>query len=995
LRHAPQSPSFDGGGSPLKEPIRIRGARTHNLRAIDCEIPPQALSVVTGVSGSGKSSLVFDTLYAEGQRRFVQSMSTYTRLFLERMERPDVDFISNIPPAIALAQKNTIRNARSTVGTITEINDSLRLLFSHLGTMRCLDCGGRVGRDSPDSATEEIAALEPGSTVLVTALLPSEGLPLADVARGLVRQGYRRLRAGSEIVNLEGTDEDLAALAARLGGATAGDLEVVIDRLASGKTSRARIREALDGAFGLGRGRVRVHIEAASGAGARSIRLDRRFSCRDCGREYPEPTPNLFSFNSPLGACPGCEGFGRVVGIDFEKVIPNPRLSLEEGAIVPWTTPANRELQEWMLRVAAQHGVRTDVAYARLDARERDFVLDGEPKDAARKGRSRHRFPGVKGFFRWLEGKRYKTHVRILLARYRGYTRCADCDGQRLRHEALAVRLGDASIAELAERPIPEILAWADALAADRRAIERCGSAIGEVRRRLSYLIDVGLEYLTLARQARTLSGGEAQRIHLASALGSALTDTLYCLDEPTVGLHARDSRRLLGVLHKLTGAGNTVVVVEHDPVLIEGADHVIDLGPGGGALGGSVLYSGSPAGLDASGTTTGSALGARTAREPRPIGKRRVKGDVTIRGARENNLRDVTVSIPAARLTCVTGVSGSGKSTLVEQVLFNNYLREQGTGADAGACDAIEGLAAYDEVVLMTQAPVGRSARSNPATYLKAYDEIRTLFAATPDARLQKIKPGHFSFNSVGGRCETCRGMGTVTIEMHFMADLTVACDECGGARFKPRVLAVRYRGRSINEVLGMTIDAAHDFFHDQAKVRGRLAALRAVGLGYLTLGQPTATLSGGEAQRLKLASFIDEAEDARRRLLIFDEPTTGLHLSDIATLAEVLHGLVDRGNTVLVVEHNLDFIATADWVIDLGPEGGDRGGQVVATATPAELAKRSTATGAALRELFSRRRSSPAPRRRASGRERARSDARLGVAASPDMAGARTGFP
>jgi excinuclease ABC subunit A len=995
LRPERQSPSFEGGGPRLKEPIRIQGARTHNLRAIDCEIPAQALSVVTGVSGSGKSSLVFDTLYAEGQRRFVQSMSTYTRLFLERMERPDVDFISNIPPAIALAQKNTIRNARSTVGTITEINDSLRLLFSHLGTMRCLDCGGRVGRDNPDSATEEIAALEPGLTLLVTAMLPTEGLPLADVAAGLVRHGHRRILLGSEIVKLDGEGEDGASLAARLGGALAGDLEVVIDRLVTGKTARSRVREALDGAFGLGRGRVRIHIEPAPNGGGRIISLDRRFSCRDCGREYPEPTPNLFSFNSPLGACPGCEGFGRVVGIDFEKVIPNPRLALEHGAVAPWTTPANRELQEWMLRVAEAHGVRTDVAYADLDERERDFVINGEPRDAARKGRSRHRFPGVAGFFRWLEGKRYKTHVRILLARYRGYTRCAACNGQRLRGEALAVKLGDANIAELAERPIPEILAWANALAADRRAVERCGSAIGEVRRRLSYLMDVGLEYLTLARQARTLSGGEAQRIHLASALGAALSDTLYCLDEPTVGLHARDSRRLLGVLHKLTGAGNTVVVVEHDPVLIGGADHVIDLGPGGGALGGSVLYSGPPAGLDGSNTATGSSLAARASREPRPLAKRRAKGDVTIRGARENNLRDVTVAIPAARLTCVTGVSGSGKSTLVEQVLFNNYLRERGNGADAGACDAIQGLAAYDEVVLMTQAPVGRSARSNPATYLKAYDEIRALFAATPDARLQKIKPGHFSFNSVGGRCETCRGMGTVTIEMHFMADLTVACDECGGLRFKPRVLAVRYRGRSIDEVLAMTIDAAHDFFHDQPKVRGRLAALRAVGLGYLTLGQPTATLSGGEAQRLKLASFIDEAEDAKRRLLIFDEPTTGLHLSDIATLAQVLHGLVERGNTVLVVEHNLDFIATADWVIDLGPEGGDRGGQVVATATPEELAKQPTATGVALRELFAQRRSASAAVRRAGGNGRARPRTRRAAATSPAMARARTGSP
>jgi excinuclease ABC subunit A len=949
----------------LKQPIRIEGARTHNLRAIACEIPAEALTVVTGVSGSGKSSLVFDTLYAEGQRRFVQSMSTYTRLFLERMERPDVDFISNIPPAIALAQKNTIRNARSTVGTITEINDYLRLLFTHLGETRCIACGGLVARDDPQTAMAELESVTPGITILVTAPFELGAMRVEDAVQDLLRQGYRRIFVGDELVVLD--EVDAASLSGKLGGATISAdgpthrPAVVIDRVIAGKVNRSRLREGLEAAFGLGGGRAILVLVDPSGGGKSSKRivLDRRFSCRSCGREHAEPVPHLFSFNSPLGACTVCQGFGRVVGVDLEKVIPDHRKALAEGAVVPWTTPANLELQEWLLRAAKDAGVRTDVPFAALDAAERAFVIEGEPHAGERKGvksrTRRHRFPGVLGFFRWLERKRYKTHVRILLARYRGYTRCTACDGKRLKPEALAVRIAGSTIAALTERTVGEILDWCGELTLSARENARSVRLLAEVRRRLSYLTDVGLDYLTLARQARTLSGGEAQRIHLASALGSSLTDTLYCLDEPTVGLHARDSRRLLRVLRKLTAVGNTVVVVEHDPVLIEGADHLVDLGPGGGAGGGRVLYAGPPAQIAKASSATGRSLrlrGAADERRARPAARQ----VVVVRGARENNLKGITVEIPYDRLTCVTGVSGSGKSTLVEQVLYNGWLRRRGDGGvEAGACDSIEGLDAFAEVVLMTQAPVGRSARSNAATYLKAYDEIRKLFAATPDARLGKVPPGHFSFNTSGGRCETCLGIGTVTIEMHFMADLTVTCDDCGGARFKPHVRAIRWRGRSINDVLAMTIDEAHELFAEQRKVRERLAALRAVGLGYLALGQATSTLSGGEAQRLKLASFVDAGAGARKRLLIFDEPTTGLHLSDVARLLGVLHDLVEQGNTVLVVEHNLDFIAAADWIVDLGPEGGDRGGEVVATGPPLEVARSfSTPTAVALRELF-----------------------------------------
>ena len=927
----------------MKEPIEIRGARTHNLREITCRIPPSALSVVTGVSGSGKSSLVFDTLYAEGQRRFVQSMSTYSRMFLERMERPDVDFISNIPPAIALAQKNTIRNARSTVGTITEINDHLRLVYSHVGEATCTECGGRVVRDDPDSGLAMLEGLGEGATVLVVAPIEIADLPLEAVMTGLRKQGYRRLWLDGEVVRIDDESGPLPRLprvaeAPTFYGRGADDrqvLPVVIDRLSVGSTRLARCREALESAFALARGRLLlVPMDGRSPLG-----LDRRFTCRDCGLERGELVPHLFSFNSPLGACVECQGFGRLPGLDLAKVIPDPRVSLADGAVAPWTTPSGREIQTRMLKAAREHGVRTEIAWKDLTEEERAFVLGGEPKGGPSLSGRRGRFRGVYGFFDWLEGKRYKTHVRIMIARYRGYTPCDVCRGTRLQPDALAVRVGGRNIADVTDLSIRDALAWADRLTADPWISARAETVLSEVRSRLRYLIEVGLDYLTLARQARTLSGGEAQRIHLASALGSSLTDTLYCLDEPTVGLHARDSQRLLGVLKRLTMAGNTVVVVEHDPELIEGADHVIDIGPSGGAGGGQVLFEGAPDELPRDDGATARALRERGdgGAVPRRGGGKAV---VRIEGAHENNLQDVTVEIPGERLVCVTGVSGSGKSSLVEQVLFNGYLREQGEGVEAGSCDAIVGLDEFDEIVLMSQAPASRSSRSNAATYLKAYDEIRKLLAATPAARAEGIPPGHFSFNSSGGRCDECGGMGTVTLEMHFMADLEVACERCGGARFKPHVLNIRYRGRNVNEILSMTIDEAREFFSERSRIRERFTALSLVGLGYLTLGQATSTLSGGEAQRLKLASFIDTRNSARR-LLIFDEPTTGLHLSDVERLVRVLHDLVDRGNTILVVEHNVDFVAASDWVIDLGPEGGVGGGRIVAEGTPAELAR------------------------------------------------------
>lgn len=960
----------------VQSEIEIRGARTHNLSGIDCAIPSRKLTVVTGVSGSGKSSLVFDTLYAEGQRRFVQSMSTYSRMFLERMERPDVDFISNIPPALALAQKNTIRNARSTVGTITEINDHLRLLFANAGETSCPDCGGRVLRDDPETGLAELRGLPKGQVVLVVAPVPVGEIPTEDLLAGLLKNGYRRLLIDGNLVRLEEDSQlgDLPIAAERPAAYLAGSdrpvrgrrkkkkvavrkpravdkggrfLPVVVDRLTVGKTRGARMREALEAGFALAEGRVSLFLEEEE----TTIELDRRFTCRPCGRAMPEPTPNLFSFNSPLGACPDCEGFGRIGGIDMSKVIPDTRRTLEDDALAIWATPANRRLHRWMLRTAREHGVRTDVPWAKLKASEQAFVMDGE--EAGSKV-GRERFFGLQGFFRWLERKRYKTHVRVLLARYRGYTPCTACAGSRLRPEALAVRIDGQSMADLAVQPIGDLLAWVESLELDSAASARGSRLLDDIRNRLRYLVEVGLEYLSLSRQARTLSGGEAQRIHLASALGASLTETLYCLDEPTIGLHSRDSERLLRVLGRLTDAGNTVVLVEHDPVLIEGAEFLIDLGPGGGSEGGQIVFAGPPAKLSEASSETGRMLrGRRADREARP--KPGSRSFMTIKGARENNLRDLTVKIPRERLTCITGVSGSGKSTLMEQTLFHGYLRQQGQAAEPGECDALQGLEGFSEVVLMTQAPVGRSSRSNPATYLKAWDEVRKVFAATPAAKDAGIKPGAFSFNAAGGRCEECGGMGTVTLEMHFMADLTVDCEACGGRRFQRHVLDLRYRGVAIDEVLRMTIDAAAEFFATTPRVGRRLAPLRAVGLGYLTLGQPTSTLSGGEAQRMKLASFLDSGGDGGKRLFLFDEPTTGLHLRDVARLVDVLHELVAQGNTVVVVEHNTDFIAAADWVLDLGPGGGISGGSLVAEGSPLSLVRAGTGeTAKALAPLF-----------------------------------------
>jgi excinuclease ABC subunit A len=951
--------------------INIIGARTHNLKNISLEIPRGKLTVVTGVSGSGKSSLVFDTLYAEGQRRYVQSLSTYARMFLARMERPDVDAISDIPPALALRQKNSIKNARSTVGTVTEINDYVRLLFATIGKTVCPTCGSEVTRDSVESAARRVVAT-PGMYIFTAPFEIGSRSPF-EAANWLIANGYHRVFEAGAVVETAEFAEHL-----KNGGASRRvPLDAVIDRVSvSGDGESERIREALEKSFYLGGGRARVvRAERREGVVAEvdSIDLDRRFNCSRCGTPFPDPTPALFSSNSPIGACPECEGFGRTVELDLEKVIPNPNLSIRQGLIAPWRTPAYREMSEWMIKLARKRKIRTAVSFREMTDEERHWLVEGEPRPVEEvvEGEKRKRrefdddrWPGVRGFFRWLEGRRYKTHARILLAKYRRFVSCPVCFGSKLKPDALNVRIDDASIADIGRLSVDEMSAWVDSIRRQPALADRSASVLRELKNRVGYLTEVGLGYLTLERQARTLSGGEAQRIHLASALGSLLVGTLYALDEPTVGLHSSDARRLLTVLRHLRDLDNTVVVVEHDSTIIDGADFVIELGPGGGSDGGALTHIGAPSksAIASANGTAGRVLLMRAMSRERRFTKH--DAAIRIKDAREHNLKNIDVALPLGRMICVTGVSGSGKSTLVEDVLYNNYLRRQGETVEAGACARIDGFEMIGAMVHMGQELPTRSMRSNPATYLKIYDDIRKLFASTAEARRLGVTSRDFSFNVAGGRCEKCAGTGTVTIEMHFMADLEVTCDHCDGRRFQSHILAIRFARMNIDQVLDLTVDDAIRFFSHHKSILKRLEALSAVGLGYVRLGQTTSTLSGGEAQRLKIARFlladlepapINQSGKTLPRMFLLDEPTTGLSSSDIRRLIKVLTRLVTDGNTLVVIEHNLEFIAHADYVIDLGPGGGDQGGRIVAAGPPLKVAAaEKSPTGRELRILF-----------------------------------------
>ncbi len=924
----------------MESTIQVSGARTHNLKGVSVSIPHRRLTVVTGVSGSGKSSLAFDTLYAEGQMRYVESLSAYSRQFLEQMQRPPVDSITGLPPAIALEQRNTVKNARSTVGTATEIADYLRLLFASVGETICPDCGLKVEKHTIPGAVDACLMLPGGLRLLVVAPVArasddsGEFRPWESLKRELERQGFRRLWLGGRIVDI--SDADLASSFNPHSALRTphSEIEVVIDRLVLADApaeSRSRLAEALETAFKAGAGRATVLVLDESSAERERLPFDVRFNCARCGRVFPEPEPQLFSFNSAVGACPTCQGFGRTSNLDPDKIVPDPRKSIDTGAIACWQTPAYKQLHKECRQACHRQRIRTDVPYVDLSEADKRFVWDGDGD-----------WVGVRGFFDWLETKRYKVHVRVMIARYRGYYTCPTCGGRRLRPEALNVRVGGKTIADLALEPVKDLRAWFDALGLGAQDEEKAAVLLREIRSRLAYLDDVGLAYLTLDRQTRSLSGGESQRINLASALGSSLTNTLYVLDEPTVGLHARDTHRLLGILRGLIAKGNTVVVVEHDPEMIGAAEHLVDLGPGAGASGGEVIFEGPYAGLAAcKASETARQLATHASRAMSPYG-RQPKGWIALSGAREHNLKNLSVRFPLGLLACVTGVSGSGKTTLVRNCLYGQFMHRRGRPVDdVGRCDALEGIDEIDDIVLVDQSPIGLSTRSNPITYVKAYSAIRNLLAQTPKARVAGVTAANFSFNVTGGRCEVCKGVGAVTHDMYFMADVTVVCQECGGKRFKKKVLGVRWDGKNIDDILNMTVQEAKAHFREHKDLVARLQPLVDVGLGYLRLGQNTASLSGGEAQRLKLASYLATPKKGRQHLFIFDEPTTGLHLADIQVLLKTFHRLVHAGHSLLVIEHNLDFVSQADWIIDLGPEGGEGGGKLVAAGPPEKIAR------------------------------------------------------
>src|SRR5213080_3545180 len=897
--------------------LRIEGARQNNLKNVSVEIPHDRLTVVTGVSGSGKSSLAFDTLFAEGQWRYIESLSTYARMFLERIDRPDVDRIEQIRPAVALEQKNPVRTARSTVGTATEIYDYLRLLYAKVGRVYCVACGAPAAFDSAATIADALLAEHAGARALVTFPLPvAAGAAPAEVWAALTRRGFARVRVDDTIVDLA------APPPATL---TTPEIEVVLDRVVLAADVRARLVDSLETALREGGGRVTVDV-----VGAARRAFTEEFRCGACGAALERPQPLLFSFNHPLGACAECKGFGNVLKYDESLVVPDRALSLGAGAIEPWTHPSGKWYQRELIRAARRSGVDLNVPWERLGERERQLVYDGNGK-----------FPGINGFFEEIESYRYKLHVRVFLSRYRTQSPCPVCAGARLKPAALAVKVAGLTIAEFTGLTIERAAATVESLSltAWEAAVGR--EILRQLAAKLTFLLRVGFGYLTLGRQTRSLSGGEAQRINLANQLGSQLVGTLYVLDEPSIGLHARDTIRLVELCRELARAGNTVVVVEHDRGFIEAADHVVELGPGSGERGGEIVFAGPQAEFQRATRS----LTARyvTGREviPLPPVRRAGRRHLVLVGAREHNLKDVTVRIPLHTLTVVSGVSGSGKSTLVHDTLYRAVARAFKTEfTPPGAYDGLTGLEYLKGVRLIDQEPIGRTPRSNPITYVKAFDEIRKLYAALPRARALGLGAGAFSFNVPGGRCESCQGDGFQKLEMYFFEDVYVKCEECEGRRYRPDVLTVRYRGRAISDVLHMTVDDAAEFFAAQAGLARRLRVLQDVGLGYLRLGQPATTLSGGEAQRLKIAAELG-ARAASEMLYIMDEPTTGLHLDDVKKLLGVLNRLVDAGNTILVVEHHLDVVKSADYVVDLGPEGGDEGGEIVAEGTPEVVAQ------------------------------------------------------
>jgi excinuclease ABC subunit A len=929
------NPSADG------EFLRVRGARVHNLKNISFDIPHNAITVVTGVSGSGKSSLAFDTIYAEGQRRYVESLSAYARQFLERIEKPDVDEISGIAPAIAIKQKNATRNPSSTVATTTEIYDYLRLLYARVGHTYCVKCGQEVRRDTTDEIASHILSLPADRRFYVLYTLPlagpgrkpgvkkptrPTGEAIQQALAELQKRGFTRLYQAGQV-------HEFASPETLLDLDFAKPVYVLVDRLAIQPEARSRLIDSIEICYREGQGEAIVEFppESPDGQPERLV-FNERFECKTCGIVYQEPEPRLFSFNSPYGACPRCQGFGNTIDFDLDLVIPDKSRTLNEGAIEPWTKPRYRSLQNELRRYAHAQGIPLDVPFRQLSAPHRELILEGDPQAG---------FPGVQGFFEWLERKKYKLHVRVFLTRYRGYATCPECRGTRLRAEARAVRIEGKPITEVCQMSVAQARAFFDALRLSEAQAKIAEKILEEIQQRLRFLDEVGLDYLTLDRLTSTLSGGEAQRIQLATSLGSHLVGALYVLDEPSIGLHPRDTHRLIDLLKRLRDLGNTILVVEHDPETIAAADHLLDLGPGAGEHGGRLLFSGPREKLlRAPHSLTARYLNGEL-RIPVPTLRHKPGGKfLRIYGARVHNLRNIDLMIPLRMMVAITGVSGSGKSTLVYDVLHKALQAKRAGGSMKEYCDRIEGETQLSDVVIVDQSPIGRTPRSNPSTYLKAFDAIREVFAATPQARKLGYTAGYFSFNIPGGRCEACQGDGTVTVEMQFLADVELVCEECRGTRFKSGILEVRYKDRNIHEVLQRTVREALNFFANVPRVTSRLKILEEVGLGYLRLGQSATTLSGGEAQRLKLAAHLTRQAN-EGVLYIFDEPTTGLHFDDIQKLLAAFRKLLEGGASLLIIEHNLDIIKSADWVIDLGPEGGNRGGRVVATGTPEQVAR------------------------------------------------------
>ncbi len=960
----------------MNDSIIIRGARTHNLKGIDCEIPHGKLTVVSGVSGSGKSSLAFDTIYAEGQRRYVESLSAYARQFLERIEKPDVDLIDGLAPAIAIKQKNSTRNPRSTVATATEIYDYMRLLYARCGTMHCIVCGNLVRRDSVDEIATSVLALGDGTRL--HALFPVEGRrapssedlsvtehpkdepeksptkarrgakkaaaavpdsalsPLSDAMRqrltDLRTRGFNRLYQAGTIYEFSSPESLLEIDFTQ-------PLYILVDRIVVSAESRARIVDAAEIGYRES-GEVIYEVVPREDDGQPRVhhRFSREYECKHCHRLYREPEPRLFSFNNPYGACPRCQGFGNTIDFDIDLIIPDKSKTLDQGAIDPWTRPKYRPYQSELRRFCREQEIPLNLPWYDLTSAQQSIILDGHGA-----------FPGVYGFFQLMDRKKYKLHVRVMLSKYRGYARCPECKGERLRAEARAVLLDGRNICQAAALTIGAAHQFFSALRLSREQEEIAGSILKEVQQRLRFLDSVGLDYLTLDRLASTLSGGEAQRIQLATSLGSQLVGALYVLDEPSIGLHTRDTEKLIRILENLRDLGNTILVVEHDPDVLRAADYLMDLGPGAGEYGGRLLAAGTVKEVEANpDSLTGRYLsGALTIptrrREP---GREKL----VLRGARVHNLQGVDVEIPLGMLVCITGVSGSGKSTLVHQVLYRAIAHALGQteGADpTGLYRELTGVERLNDVILVDQNPIGRTPRSNPVTYIKAFDIIRELFAAQPEAERRGYGAGHFSFNVPGGRCDVCEGDGTVTVEMQFLADVELPCEECGGNRYKASTLEVRYKGKNISEVLQLSVKEALRFFAGHPRILDKLSVLDEVGLGYVRLGQSATTLSGGEAQRVKLAAHLATVRTGAgkagrsRTLYILDEPTTGLHFDDVGKLLHALRKLIDGGGSLLVIEHNLDVIKSADWLIDMGPEGGSGGGRVVAVGTPEEIAQ------------------------------------------------------